>query len=184
MLNKRMNGGMFSSELPNWGTPQYLFDALNAEFEFNLDACADASNHKCDRYFDEADDALSKKWSGRVWMNPPYGRVIGDWVRYAYEQVQCGNADIVVALVPMRSETKWFHDYGMKAVEFRLLNKRLTFDIPKGEGSELKGHNAPFPSVILVFQKQETAKPISVAPYDVIDLLWRSKAQKTFEDIL
>jgi phage N-6-adenine-methyltransferase len=163
-----MNPGLFSSELPNWGTPQFLFDELHSEFGFTLDACADSTNKKCQIYFDKETDALSKSWHGRVWMNPPYGRGIGDWVKHAYEQVQCGNAEIVAALVPMRSETKWFQDYGMKAAEMRLLNKRLTFETPPGAESTLKGHNAPFPSVLLIFDARST-NPI-VSSYDVIGL--------------
>lgn len=167
-LNKMMNGGLFSSKLPNWGTPQFLFDALNKEFNFTLDACADERNAKLQNYFDEQTNALSKTWSGRVWMNPPYGRGIGNWVRHAWEQVDKGHAELVVALVPMRSETKWFHDCAMKAQEFRLLNKRLTFEMPDNSGVQIVGHNAPFPSVLLIFKKE--AMPIRVSAYDVIGL--------------
>lgn len=57
--------GMFSSKTCEWATPQDFFDKLNAEFGFTLDPCADAFNHKCDRYFTKENDGLSKDWGGR-----------------------------------------------------------------------------------------------------------------------
>lgn len=55
---------MFSSKSDQWATPQDLFDELNKEFFFDLDPCADESNHKCEQYFTEQDDGLKKSWGG------------------------------------------------------------------------------------------------------------------------
>jgi len=41
----------FLSERTDWETPQDLFDALDKEFKFNLDVCANADNTKCDRFY-------------------------------------------------------------------------------------------------------------------------------------
>ena len=49
---------MFSSVTDQWATPQAFFDQLNKEFHFTLDPCADAQNHKCDRYFTKEQDGL------------------------------------------------------------------------------------------------------------------------------
>lgn len=71
----------FSSKSNEWATPQEFFDALNKEFNFTLDPCADEYNHKCDYYFTEKDDGLKQSWSGHVvFCNPPYGRTIHKWV--------------------------------------------------------------------------------------------------------
>ena len=48
----------FKHETVLWSTPQGLFDALDAEFHFTTDVCADASNAKCARYFSPAQDGL------------------------------------------------------------------------------------------------------------------------------
>ena len=53
---------MFSSETGLWATPQDLFDRLDAEFHFDLDPCADDENHKCEKYFTEAEDGLAQDW--------------------------------------------------------------------------------------------------------------------------
>lgn len=79
---------MFSSVTDQWATPQAFFDRLNEEFHFTLDPCADAQNHKCDRYFTKEQDGLVQPWEGeRVFCNPPYGRCIGDWVHKAFDSV-------------------------------------------------------------------------------------------------
>ena len=55
---------LFSSETDQWATPQETFDALDREFHFDLDPCADAHNHKCERYFTKETDGLSQSWGG------------------------------------------------------------------------------------------------------------------------
>lgn len=55
---------MFSSATGLWATPQDLFDSLDAEFHFDLDPCADDENHKCEKYFTEAEDGLAQDWGG------------------------------------------------------------------------------------------------------------------------
>lgn len=56
---------MFSSKVMDWATPQAFFDLLDSEFHFTLDPCANESNHKCARFFTEADDGLKQPWGGR-----------------------------------------------------------------------------------------------------------------------
>lgn len=60
-----MNKALFSSNSDEWATPQEIFDSLNAEFHFTLDAAATAENHKCERYYTAEQDALKQSWGGR-----------------------------------------------------------------------------------------------------------------------
>ena len=141
-----LNESIFMSKKMDWETPNKLFDKLNHEFSFDIDVCATEENKKCNKYFSVDDDGLSKQWSGICWMNPPYGREIKQWVRNAYQEtIVQENADKVVCLVPVRSDTKWWHEFIMNAKEIRFLNKRLSF-----EGSNNK---APFAACIVVFCK-------------------------------
>ena len=55
---------MFSSKTDQWATPQSFFDMLNEEFHFTLDAAADETNHKCERYFTKEQDGLNQSWGG------------------------------------------------------------------------------------------------------------------------
>lgn len=134
--------GMLTSRTDEWETPQKVFDELDAEFHFTLDPCSTDQNAKCERHYTRAEDGLAKNWGGqRVFMNPPYGRQIGMWVRKAYEEAQKPGT-LVVCLLPARTDTKWFHDYCLKG-NVRFLRGRLHFN-----GSK---QSAPFPSCVVVF---------------------------------
>ena len=78
--------GMRSSASDEWTTPRWLFDLLDEEFHFTLDAASTDENALCERHYTEDDDSLSKSWDGEiVWLNPPYGRRIGAFMRKASE---------------------------------------------------------------------------------------------------
>lgn len=86
-----ITSGLFSSTTPEWATPQDLYDALDAEFHFELDPCATHANHKAPLYFTKEQDGLAQDWGKlRTFINPPYGREIGKWVRRAREHAEGG----------------------------------------------------------------------------------------------
>lgn len=136
-----MNEVHFSSKTAEWETPQDLFDELDEYFCFDLDVCATPENAKCSRYYTKEDNGLSKAWIGTCWMNPPYGRQIGEWIAYAYERSKYGAT--VVCLLPARTDTRWWHDYCTKG-EITFLKGRLKFSNAE--------FYAPFPSAIVVFR--------------------------------
>jgi phage N-6-adenine-methyltransferase len=138
-----INSSMFSSLTDQWATPQAVFDRLNAEFRFDLDVCALPTNAKCRRYFTPATNGLNQEWTGVCWMNPPYGREIGNWMKKAYESSLTGAT--VVCLVPARTDTAWWHNYAVKG-EIRFVRGRLRF------GSATSA--APFPSAIVIFRRR------------------------------
>ena len=59
-----MNKVLYSSKSMEWGTPQALFDELNAEFHFTVDVAASEHNAKCTRFFTAKDDGLCQDWGG------------------------------------------------------------------------------------------------------------------------
>lgn len=138
------NDLMFSSEVHTYSTPQWLFDKLNSEFNFTLDACADKSNHKCKKYYTEDDDGLSQDWSDEVvWINPPYGKEQKLWIKKAYNEWREHDVTSVM-LIPSRTDTAIFHDIIFPcASQIRFIKGRLKFS----------GHSnsAPFPSAIVIF---------------------------------
>ncbi len=141
-----LNAGLMSSNSHEWETPQGFFDILNAEFHFTLDAAASSVNAKCARYFTVADNALLCPWNGVVWCNPPYGRIIGKFVRRGWEMAQ--NGATVVMLIPARTDTRYWHEYVMKAAEIRFLRGRLYFT-----NNRRQSGGAPFPSAVIVFER-------------------------------
>ena len=59
-----MQQALFSSKTDQWATPQEFFDEINKEFNFNLDPCADDTNHKTQAYFTKEQDGLKMDWGG------------------------------------------------------------------------------------------------------------------------
>ena len=154
--------GLFASARADWATPPELFGRLDREFSFTLDVCATPDNKKCPRYFTPAIDGLRQRWTGCCWMNPPYGRAIGAWVRKAREESR--RDATVVSLLPARTDTAWWHGDVMRAREIRLLRGRLTF---VGAPSP-----APFPSAIVIFGGR--GLPATDAPPRVVGWDWRA----------
>ncbi|MFT4117869.1 DNA N-6-adenine-methyltransferase [Bradyrhizobium sp.] len=137
-----INAGLFSSETPEWATPQPVFDALNARHgPFLLDVCATQENAKCQRYFTIKENGLCQTWSDNNWMNPPYGRTIGEWIEKAFREALLGRQ--TVALLPGRTDTRWFHEFIYGRHETQFLCGRLKFG-----GSK---NSAPFPSMVVIF---------------------------------
>ena len=129
------------SESIYWETPQWLFDLLDKEFQFQLDVCANMENAKCERYFTEEIDGLAQDWEGVCWMNPPYGREIGRWIKKAHLSSLKPNTR-VVCLLPARTDTRWFHDYCVRGTIW-FIKGRLKFGGRK--------QSAPFPSMVVIF---------------------------------
>ena len=140
MVNVMKTETMFSSKTCEWETPIEFFNKLNEKYHFTLDVCATKENAKCQKFFTREDDGLAKKWDGVCWMNPPYGRETGKWVKKAFEEYQQGCT--VVFLLPARTDTSWWHDYCMKG-EVNFVRGRLKFG-----GSY---NSAPFPSAVVAF---------------------------------
>ena len=109
----------------------------------DLDVCATAANAKCARYFTPEVDGLQRRWRGRCWMNPPYGRNLGLWIRKAWESSVDGAT--VICLLPARTDTRWWHEYvGRYAAAIDFVRGRLRFGDAK--------NSAPFPSAVVVFR--------------------------------
>ncbi len=155
-----LNPSLFSSASGEWETPDDLFSQLDAEFVFDHDCAATMRTNKVAgygglNYFgpDHPDsrvrDALTVAWDvvHRGYLNPPYGRGIGVWIQKAAESVQAPNGpDLIVVLVPVRTDTRWWCQWATLADEIRYLEGRLTF---VGAPSA-----APFPSALLVFRRR------------------------------
>lgn len=147
-----MNKVLLSSKKMDYCIPQWLFDALNEELSFGLDAAASADNAKCKEYFTESDNALTQDWGGRgaVFCNPPYGRQTSAFVEKAYRESLKGTT--VVLLIPARTDTRYFHDFILGKAEIRFIRGRLKFTDSDGTAYP----SAPFPSMIVVFRGAKT----------------------------
>lgn len=133
-----IHAGILSSASAQWYTPDALAQKIQ-EFmgTIDLDPCADPGKHiPATRHFTEG--GLEQGWSGRVYMNPPYGREIPAWVRKALaEPVQ-----EIIMLLPARTDTRWFKPLFSCSICF--IAGRIKFLSPDGERM-----SAPFPSVLV-----------------------------------
>tara|TARA_R100000808_G_C2155279_1_gene167327 strand:+ start:8889 stop:9368 length:480 start_codon:yes stop_codon:yes gene_type:complete len=154
-MKKHDMNTLFSSKSMEWATPRDFFRKLDKEFGFDLDPCAQSHNAVCSAFFTPEEDGLLQSWEGKtVFVNPPYGRSIGKWIKKAYEE-GCKENTTVVMLIPSRTDTKYWHDYVMRASEVRLIKGRLKF----GGGN----NSAPFPSAVVIF-RDETGNAIENPP--------------------
>jgi site-specific DNA-methyltransferase (adenine-specific) len=98
---------------------------------------------KCEHFYTPENNGLIQDWTGHtVFCNPPYNEV-NHWVKKCHDESQKGST--VVMLIPARTDTKYFHDYIYGKAEIRFLKGRLKFGNAK--------HNAPFPSMVVVYKK-------------------------------
>jgi len=111
--------------------------------QFDLDPCSPGDGDFAKAHFTKSDDGLKLSWFGSVFMNPPYGRTIGDWIAKAKAETESGNARVVVGLVPARTDTSWFHASIAGFATTIFLRGRLSF----GDGEQ----SAPFPSALIVW---------------------------------
>jgi site-specific DNA-methyltransferase (adenine-specific) len=143
---------LFSRASDEWATPQTLFDALDAEFAFDLDVAARPENAKCAQFYSPDEDGLSQVWAGTCFMNPPYSQVRA-WAEKAYRESRKSGC-LVVGLLFARSDTRWWHDYAMKAAEIRFIRGRVKFSRP---GRESVG--SPAPSAVIIWKSESEGPP-------------------------
>jgi phage N-6-adenine-methyltransferase len=138
-----------SSTGMNWQTPTRLLEALYEAFGiFDVDPCSPTTNRasapvKARVHYTAADDGLSLPWHGTVFINPPYGRALRMWVAKAEAEVLCGNASTVVALIPARTDTRYWHEHVAGNATVFFLRGRLTFGAADAA--------APFPSMLAIW---------------------------------
>jgi phage N-6-adenine-methyltransferase len=116
----------FDSVKTDWSTHWDFFKPLNDEFNFTVDAAADAENCKVERHWNEQTDGLKQNWNNEiVWCNPPYGRNVPEWLKKGQEAAKNGSTSVF--LIPARTNTIWFHKLCLAADEVRFVKGRPKF---------------------------------------------------------
>jgi site-specific DNA-methyltransferase (adenine-specific) len=154
---------LFSSNTEEWGTPLDLYKKLDEEFHFETDPCTTKDNPlNCNTFYTKEENGLDKPWINNTFINPPYGKHIGEWVKEArarqigfYDYWKQRHHKDIVMLLPVRTDVKWFHDYiwylpentARGYIEIRFIKGRLKF-----VGAT---NPAPFPSMLVIFRVPE-----------------------------
>jgi site-specific DNA-methyltransferase (adenine-specific) len=138
---------LMSSKSDEWYTPDHIVQGVqDALGRIDLDPCSNSQKSvPAEVHFTKKDDGLAQSWAGNVYMNPPYGAVIGDWVEKLVQEYNSGKVTEAVALVPARVDTEWFRKFTGCVVVF--VSGRLHFS-----NSE---NAAPFPSALVYLGKDK-----------------------------
>jgi transcriptional regulator with XRE-family HTH domain len=130
-----------------WNTaPETLQKIHSVIPEFCLDPASNPKSLvKARNVFYEVHDGLQQDWHGQfVYLNPPYS-TLPEWVAKAHDEFKKGNAQTIVALLPVRSNTEYFHTKIANCADVLFIQKRLKF------GSSHQ--QAPFASMLAVWSK-------------------------------
>lgn len=141
-----MNDALLSSKRMDWQTPPEILALVEKVAPIMLDPCP--PNHIV--------DGLTTSWrtnDGLTYVNPPYGRELGQWIKKA--MVEADNGAEIIMLIPARPDTRYWQDFILpfaRAVCFwRGRIKFVGADAP-----------APFPSAFVYWGKRNEDKFIEV----------------------
>lgn len=96
----------------DYQTPPELYNLalkLVCAEQFDLDTCCSTNNIPAKHhYIDGFADGLKWDWEKLNWCNPPF-KECAKWVKKAHDEMLKGNTTVM--LIPVRTETKYFHYY-------------------------------------------------------------------------
>ena len=143
IVNKELAKSKGCEQKDKWETPDKIFYELNEKYKFTLDPCCENHTAKCNKYYTEKENGLIQDWSGEiVFVNPPYSRGIIDlWMEKCYNESLKGI--LIVALIPVSTSSKWWHNYVWKKSKIIFYKGRIRF-----KGAQFK---APFSSCLAIY---------------------------------
>jgi phage N-6-adenine-methyltransferase len=150
MARKNGSDPLMSSNSKEWYTPLHIISlAQQVLGEINLDpATTDEANTviQAKHIFTPETNGLEREWrASTLWLNPPYGDVIEQWVEKLIHEYRQGHFKAGIALLPARTDTAWWQlirDYPRC-----FIIGRISFWLPGGETK----YGAPFPSAAVYF---------------------------------
>jgi len=145
----RFDPDQFATRNDRWLTPLPMIEALGV---FDLDPCGAPGHDTAVEVWtpESIGDGLSMPWRGRVWLNPPYGRTMADWMRALALHGEG------TALIFARTETALFHDWVWPhATAILFLRGRVTFLDPEGVAASA---NSGAPSVLVAYGNRDAER--------------------------
>ena len=168
---------LLASDRMDWQTPEEVLRLVRDVSPTALDPCTTADNPcRATWFYTAAENGLAQKWvalftaarwSGSqlahpyewlVYMNPPYGRELPRWIDKAIAEAALGAE--IIALVPSRTDTRWYKRCVESAAAIRHWHGRITF-----RGAQ---YPAPFPSAVIYWGHRPSAFHAAFAARTVI----------------
>ena len=178
-MSKDIISSDLASDLKNsWATDPLIFNAMNKEFNFSLDAAANDHNHKVPNYLTKEDDSLNVDWWQNifdyeqasylnrftVWINPPYGKgYIKLFMNKAIEQKAKGVTSVL--LVPATLDAQWLPISDISEIRI-ITGGRLSFINPV-DGTKVNGNTKG--SMFVIFRPSKM--PCNITMVDRNELL-------------
>ena len=136
----------------SYETPNWLFNKLNARFNFTVDAASTEENKKCAI---RLNDGLADKWTGRVFCNPPFSQK-KEWLEKAHKSIESEECDLCVMLLPTNSMSSTFwHDFVFGKYHYEIINTRVQFIDPE---TKKEATGADSGTTVIYFMKKIDAR--------------------------
>ena len=130
--------------IDDWATPDYFYNPLNEEFDFDFDPCP--LQHNIEEW-----NGLEIEWGERNFINPPYSRNLKEaFILKAIEESKKGK--LCVMLLPVSTSTKIFHNQILpNKKEIRFIYKRIKFRGVNTKGEFVTEKSGMHDSMIVIF---------------------------------
>lgn len=125
-----INNVMYSKKTDNWKTPTNIYNRYMK-----------AGYIDCFPYQAEYNEFEKDYYNSKLFINPPFSKMnkVAEWVLK-----QKNNRNIIALLIPARTDTKWFHELIKENPMIYFIKGRLKYN---------DTGNAPFPTILMVFEK-------------------------------
>jgi phage N-6-adenine-methyltransferase len=123
-----------------WYTPKQFIEAARlAMGSIDTDpASSDVANEtvRAKKYYTAEQDGRDKKWSGNVWMNPPYSQpLISEFIDAFAQKYNAGEFQQACVLVNNATETNWYQSLLIYASAVCFIKGRVKFIDKQGNAS-------------------------------------------------
>jgi len=130
-----------------WYTPAKYIEAARAVLgEIDLDPASSKLANKtvqANVIYTDKSDSLHLPWAGKVWLNPPYGRLAGEFISRLALEYEAGEVTAAIALVNAHcTDTEWFQPLWSYVLCFT--NHRIDFDSAGREKKTSSTHGSVF----------------------------------------
>ncbi len=170
---------MYSSDSAEWYTPPAIIARVVAVFgTIDCDPCSNSKeqpNIPAEVTYTKEDDGLSKGWNGRVYMNPPYGRAVSDWVDKLLSEISAGRVTEAIVLVAARVDTRWFRKLSAGSQLWCAVNGRLRFSDSK--------NSAPFPSAVFLITNNRSTEQEFYWQFSDIGMMYQQVERPTKREL-
>lgn len=99
------------------------------DIDLDVASCVEAQKTVRAREFYTIDDSALDRpaWCGRVWMNPPYSRIISEFADKLVESYEDGFLTEAITLTNNGTDTKWFQKMASVSTSICLPSGRIGF---------------------------------------------------------